>query len=355
MTYPFRFLLRECLGYMVFWVTQGCNARCPFCFNRGESAVTGRDLDIGEIRQLAAGLKDLQYLTLAGGEPTLRDDLADIVSAFADGTGLKMCTVVTNGFLWRQMLDVVETTARRHPRLGLNIGVSIDYLGAEHDRHRGLEGCFDGCIRIIEGIVELRRQYRNIMVCANGTYTRDNAGSILDTARYVMERYRIPFSIGLVRGEICDTALKDVSIDHYYETAREVLRLQRRYIPATTPTAPVRFALEDMAVDNIYRSVSEDRAITKCQAGRRAVVLTGNGNLRLCEILPASFGNVRDHGYDIPAMLRQPSSLSLISKVWEDQCHCTWECYSQASLAFDIRRWPELLVKSVGKALLTRR
>jgi len=354
MSSPFKFLLKQCLGYMIFWVTQKCNACCPFCFNR-EGGEGGRDLGIDEIRQLAAGLKDLQYLTLAGGEPTLRNDLADIVTAFAGGSGLKMCTIVTNGYYWQQMLAVAKTVAGRHPHLGLNIGVSIDYLGAEHDRQRGLAGCFDGCIKIIEGIVELRRQHPNIMVCANGTYTRDNADSLLATARYIMERYQIPFSVGLVRGEIGNSALKDVSIDRYYETAREVLRLQRQCIPATTPAAPIRFALEEMAVDNIYRSAAENRAVTRCQAGRRAVVLTANGDLRLCEILSASFGNVRDYGYDIAAMLKLPANRAIIARVWQEECHCTWECYSQASLAYDFRRWPELLIKSMGKALVTKR
>jgi sulfatase maturation enzyme AslB (radical SAM superfamily) len=253
------------------------------------------------------------------------------------------------------MLETLKIAAERHPRLGMNVGVSIDYLGADHDHHRGLEGCFEGCERIIEGIREMRSHHGNIMVCANGTYTKDNASSLLETAKTIMERHKIPFSIGLVRGDIHDEALKDISIAHYYETAREVLRLQRACIPATTLEAPIRFALEDMAVDNIYRSVVEDREVTKCQAGRRAVVLESSGGLRLCEILPDSFGNVRDHDYNIPALLERPESRALIEKVWQDRCHCTWECYNRASLAFDRRKWPELLVKTLGKAWAARR
>lgn len=349
------FLRRESIAYLVFWVTQRCNARCPFCFNPDDGRERDGELDVAEIRRLAAGLTDLQYVTLAGGEPTLRTDLADIVSAFAATTGVRMCTIVSNGFRWQRLLAVAQTVAERHPRLGLNIGVSIDFPEAEHDRHRGLSGCYEGCIRTIEGITELRRRHPNVMVCANGTYTRENAATILETAKYVMERYRIPYSVGLVRGAIGDETLKEVSIDRYHETARAVLRLQRQYLPATTPEAPVRFALEDMAVDAVYRSVVEQRAISRCQGGRRAVLLTSTGDLRLCEMLPTSFGNVRTHDYDIPAMLRLPENRALVERVWRQQCHCTWECYAQVNLAYDRRRWPKLLLKSIAKALAARR
>ena len=125
-------------------------------------------------------------------------------------------------------------------------------------------------------------------------------------------------------------------------------------IPRTTIDAPFRFALEEMAVDNIYKSLTTGQMQIPCQAGRKAIVLESNGKLRLCEILPDDFGNIRDYDYDIPEMLREKEAMKVIDWVQDSKCHCTWECFNRANIVFDARKWPKLVSTAGRKALHMR-
>ncbi len=343
----FKFLFNDVPGYMIFWVTQNCNARCPHCFNWQENTKKNHDLKLDEIVKLAKNYGHLKYMTIAGGEPSLRNDLPEIVAAFVQYSGLQMCTVITNGYRWKQMLQQVERICHMYPQLGLNVAVSIDAIGADHDKHRGLDGCYDGSIALVEGVQELRKKFPNVMAAANGVYSSANADTILATGRHIITRYNIPFSMALVRGEVKEPGMKEVDIDHFRQVSNELLQLQDSVIPKTTFDAPFRFALDEMALDGVYHIFTTGEPYTRCQAGRQGVVLESNGKLRLCEELPDAFGNVRDNDYDIPKMLASPQARKLIDWVWESKCRCIWTCYLSASIPFDKKHWPRFAYLSL--------
>jgi len=352
----FKFLANPSPSYMIFWVTQNCNARCEFCFNWESNLQKNNDLSIKEIEQLAQNYNHLKYLTIAGGEPTLRSDLPAIVAAFVEYSGLQICSIVTNGIKWESLLKQAEEICVRYPNLALNIGVSIDYIGEQHDVNRKAKGCYDGAIKIIQGVKELRRSTcPNLMVNAVGTYTKESQDSILQTACTIMKEYKIPYVLNLIRGEVEDNNLKEVDIHQYYKVAREILEMEKKVIPQTTFQSNFRFALEEMGVDNIYQSVVTGQMQSHCVAGRETVVLESNGKLRLCEILPDDFGNVRDNAYNIPTMLQSAKAEKIVSNILKNNCHCTWECVNRANIAYDFKKWPKLLVTGFQKALIAKR
>lgn len=339
---PVRFLFSPSPSYMVFWVTQNCNARCAFCFNWEENLRKNRDLRLDEIEQLARKWGHLKYLTIAGGEPTLREDLPEIVRPFVEHAGLQICSIVTNGIKHASLLEQADRICSRHPDLLLNIGVSIDYLGEEHNRHRKASGCWEGCLEIIGGVKRLRSRHPRLTVNAVGTYTADSSDSILETARAIMTTYKIPYIMNVIRGDVEDMTQRQIDPDHYHQTAREILRVQQSVLPDAGLDSALRFALEELGVDQIHREMVTGEIQSTCQAGREVVVLESNGRLRLCEILPDHFGNVRDHDYDVPGMLSSTESRQIIARMLRDNCHCTWECVNRANLAFDVKSWPRL-------------
>ena len=48
-----KFLVSDVPSYMIFWVTQNCNAACAFCFNFEENLKKNRDLSVEEVRRIA--------------------------------------------------------------------------------------------------------------------------------------------------------------------------------------------------------------------------------------------------------------------------------------------------------------
>ena len=117
-------------------VTRHCNLRCPHCFtSSGADAPSGPSTQsltrlIGELA--SAGVRSLAF---SGGEPLIRNDLADLFCAGKDA-GIADLGLVTNGYY------ATQARARTLAEAGLRtVQVSLDGVDA-HDhtdvRHSGL-------------------------------------------------------------------------------------------------------------------------------------------------------------------------------------------------------------------------
>lgn len=335
-------LLDKRVNYLVYWVTQNCNAKCAFCFNYEENTKKNNDLTLDELETFTRKLGKLQYLTLAGGEPSLRKDLGQVAGLFAKNCDLDFCNIVTNGFRWKEMLGVAEHVCSNFPSMTLQIGISIDYIGHAHDEHRVLKGTFSGCMHLIEGLKELMKTYPNLVVGVGGTLTTDNADTIVKTAKWIMDTYAVPYSITLIRGDVQDMSLKGLSPARYREIAHEILDYQQKYLPQVGALSTARYALEEMSLDNIYHSFLTGEETVPCRAGEKALIMEASGNLRGCEMLDDSFGNIRDFEYDVYAMLEQQVAKDFVARIRREKCNCTWECFNRANIAYDVKAWPRV-------------
>ena len=82
-------------------VTNRCNLRCPICFANAASAGYEYELSFDTIKRIIDNLSEnrpvsVKALQLSGGEPTLRNDLPEIVN-YAHAKGIHHVEVNTNG------------------------------------------------------------------------------------------------------------------------------------------------------------------------------------------------------------------------------------------------------------------
>jgi uncharacterized radical SAM superfamily Fe-S cluster-containing enzyme len=84
---------RRISQYYLF-VTMKCNMHCPICYVDAGSAEASQPI-INEIMQTVENLKD-KHISLMGGEPTLRDDIFEIVKALKKNGNT--VSIYTNGF-----------------------------------------------------------------------------------------------------------------------------------------------------------------------------------------------------------------------------------------------------------------
>jgi mycofactocin biosynthetic radical S-adenosylmethionine protein MftC len=133
----------------VIWdVTYACNLRCRHCLTDSGPRRTGA-LDREEAFKLIDTLAAAKvlYLSLAGGEPFLRRDILDLLARIAD-SGMRV-DIATNG------LDVPERTIKGLRELPIfHIQVSIDGIGADHDRFRGKAGSFENACNALRRFKE---------------------------------------------------------------------------------------------------------------------------------------------------------------------------------------------------------
>ncbi len=81
--------------YLIFFVTDVCNAKCAMCFNPpADSIAKEKELSLEEIEKVAKSMKHLIQLTISGGEPFLRDGPARDNKNFRKAQRCKICNIV---------------------------------------------------------------------------------------------------------------------------------------------------------------------------------------------------------------------------------------------------------------------
>jgi MoaA/NifB/PqqE/SkfB family radical SAM enzyme len=141
---------------------------------------THKELSLPEIERIfsdATLTKSIKIVNLTGGEPTLREDLLDIVKIItAKCRSLERLDLSTNGIAGLEVIDKIEQIlAYLLPRsIRLSVSVSIDGVKDVHDRVRGRQGAFEAVDNIIKELRELMRLYANFTCGVNTTVNKLN-------------------------------------------------------------------------------------------------------------------------------------------------------------------------------------
>lgn len=166
-------------------VTQKCNLNCPICFRRLKNACKGstsKDLVFGEIIERLEKLKkdrpDIDpTIALTGGEPTLRDDLPDLIAKIHE-MGFKRTEVMTNGIRLAGDIGLV----RELKKAGLSqMGLQFDGFNDEaYQLMRGKE-LVETKRKVLENLKSVK-QATILATCIMRGVNDGEIGSIIDFA-----------------------------------------------------------------------------------------------------------------------------------------------------------------------------
>ena len=160
-------------------VTQRCNLRCRYCFADGGTGQT--DLSPEDCK---AAIRDIvrqcgqPLIQFSGGEPTLRDDLPELVR-FAREAGCSYTQVNTNGIRLAQDPGYAEKLAKA----GLDI-VFLQFDGTENGIYQALRGrpLLETKLEAIRICSELRMGVTLVPTVVRGVNDH-NLGAIVSLAR----------------------------------------------------------------------------------------------------------------------------------------------------------------------------
>lgn len=119
-------------------VTYRCNAGCHMCNTWANPSKSAEEFKPAILDKLPARIS---RLNITGGEPALRDDLAEIVAVLDKRT--THLEISTNGYFTDRLLAV----ARQYPHLTFR--VSVEGLPKPNDELRGIKDGFDHALRTL--------------------------------------------------------------------------------------------------------------------------------------------------------------------------------------------------------------
>nr|MDO8086958.1 glycosyltransferase [Candidatus Sigynarchaeum springense] len=341
-------------GHVVLFVTARCNGRCRHCFYWQEISKAGEALEEGsqemtleEIRTASKKMGHVEMLTITGGEPTLREDLPEIISTFYQNNGTRHVTIHTNGFLVERLGHVLAGIARACPRMEINVSLSVDGLKDIHDEIRGVDDAFDNAMQALRSIERLKRKYANVNITVNTVFNRLNQDGVISLIDHIYSNFDIDgYYLALVRGTARDPGVKDVDIEKYRSAIKHLEEWKARQgAYGNYPLAGFRNAVDDLAPWDVMKAFIKGRNVYPCKAGQTVIVISERGEVSPCEMLGITFGNLRRFDLDIHRILATPRARRIIKAIKGGSCTCTWECAVMNNLVFNWRAFPRVVMQ----------
>lgn len=340
--------------HLTFFVTRRCNARCPYCFyleseepeceRSSENPVS--ELTLEEVRKLAPSFGRLLWLAFSGGEIFLRKDLVQISQVFYQTNKPSIMLFPTNGLMPTLIRDRIEQILVDCPKSVVVVKLSIDDLYERHNELRNTPHSFEKTLKTYELLSPLLKEYPNFELGVNTVFCADNQNHMDDIIDYVETLEHInTHTISMIRGSLKDQHFQQ-NID-YEKYAQAVDRLANNMRGSTSNRyrfngAGLKAAQDVIQRRLIYQTLVEKKRQIPCYAGRTNLVMTEVGEIYPCEILTDSFGNVRDHNYDIEQVVNTSQAKRSIADIEAESCYCTHECNLMTNILLNPKLLPSL-------------
>jgi MoaA/NifB/PqqE/SkfB family radical SAM enzyme len=328
-------------SYLILFVTAVCNARCRHCFywREVDSASPADELSLAEIHRIARSLR-LIYLSIGGGEPFLRPDLAQIAEAFYDESGILFCNIVTNGSRPAAIANTVREIRARCERLVIKVQVSVDDFAAGHDALRGFPGLYDKALSTLEQLSALAAADPRLRVDVATCMTAANRDRVVALAADLRKRLTFDYHQLLYpRGPARDPGQKQVEPDEWLAALEAIGRLDPRRRSRWLAS------VNDIAKRGVYGFLKRGDCPWRCLAGRKFISITERGILQPCEVLgqepPEGGGDLatlRDFDFSVPRALGSPRARELVRWVRRTRCRCSFECAANCNVVFSPRQ-----------------
>lgn len=309
-----RYYMNRQPQHLILHVTENCNLRCRHCFV-GEAAGASGDLPLSFFQRLGKEMGPLMWLDISGGEPFLRKDLVEIVSAF----DARMVQLPTNGTLPEHIAETVRRL-RAAVSSEITLSVGIDGLRSTHDDMRGRRGSWDSAWATYDRL----RAVPGVRVKINTVLSEANREEILKLMDVVWERRPDFHSIILLRGTPRDPSVRLPGPRDLAAVVRLVRKRQARYGYGQSVWRAAALRMYHRCLWNAsLRTLVQQRQALPCLGGQAHVVCWSDGRLGCCEMLPPQ-----------GSLVEQPLAAAMGDSGWQTQvrairaghCHCTHNC-----------------------------
>ncbi len=280
-------------------ITQRCDWNCWHCSNWHRDKVDDLPLDL--LLDTIGRLQDMGnfMIGITGGEPTMRDDLEDIIR----GIGPRSSTIMfTNG------TGITEDRAKELKKAGLfSIAISIDTPNPEvYNKLRGHENAFNIAMEAFENA-----KNAGLYVVATATPTRE---MILNN--------EMPKFYDFIK----DLGVHELRVLAPIPTGRIIGNRDKRWCDSDEEKQMWEYS-KKLNLDKTYPRISEwslleSEGILGCTAGTFHTFIECDGTVTPCDMIPLSFGNIKDDGG--------------VEKAYENMANTfkvpRYECYVRASV-----------------------
>jgi len=159
--------LKSLPRFCTYLITWRCNARCQIC--QVWQKQNQEELTLKEIENIFSQLK-LDAIAIKGGEPFLREDLAEVINLIEEKSRPKLIHLTSNGLLTQPIISFFQRIKKPSK---IHLKISLDGSPKKHNQIRGIPQAFEKTFSTLEKIAPLRKKY-GFYLGVNQTITNPN-------------------------------------------------------------------------------------------------------------------------------------------------------------------------------------
>ncbi len=331
---------------LFLFVTSRCNSLCRTCFYF-DKLNSPDDLTFDQIARISATAPTFRKLWISGGEPMMRDELAEIVELFVHHNGVRNLNLPTNGLLPKKIFRTIDYLLEHCPELSIDLNFSLDGLANTHDTIRRVPNNFRKTLETIDQAGERYRDVRRLRRNVATVITSENYRELVELGRLLISADNLDgHYFEIVRGEAPDSSLKAVPLEELKALHRRLMIFHEHYAARLFARLPwlvrqfatmyylgnvrLHFELHEQCLEQPHAWPMP------CTAGETSIVIDHNGTFRACE-LRGIMGRLQDYNFDLAAALEGPEMRAEVAAIPTANCWCTHSCFIQDSSKFSPR------------------
>jgi len=252
----------------------------------------------------------------------------------------------TNGLLSDRIFMTVEAVLKECPELNLQVTISIDGIGIQHDEIRGVPGIFNKATETIKKLKTIHN--KNLQIAVNTTLMGQNYKNIHKIYFYIRDVIQPDsFFPLLIRGDAKESRNEGVIQDAYkklvflWEQDMKLghgLGYKKRLFSSILNA---RDMLSRKLVLNIVRG--RNKCFVNCLAGSLTGVVYENGDVSACEVKDLKIGNIRETDYQLKKIWFSQEAIRVRKLIEQSKCFCTHEGFLNINVLFNPKMVPKLL------------
>ena len=322
---------------VTFSITNMCNCRCMMCniwkTYRKNKELRKREMKLEEIKKIfsnSAVLRDVDKISLTGGEPFLRDDFTDIFLFLYNKYPKSIFDITSNGQNPALIRKNMEKIISEIDTSRLNFLVSMDGLKNTHDKIRGKIGAFDELEETLELIKNLSSSIKLIISHTIGPW---NYPELIDVYDYAHSR-KIEMTMRFA--EMNNSIYYNVKNHPNGWKAEELLEVESLIAKVIAKVQKKRNLLGNIISADIYffskmvGYISRPRRIQNCYSGTHSFFMDPHGMVYPCISLDKCMGCARDKGFD--SIWQSRRALEIRKSIADRKCHCWTDCEAFLSI-----------------------
>lgn len=332
---------------LTFSVTNMCQSTCRTCgiwrLYKEQPGKFGDELSLDEIEKIFAGMGEVYFFNISGGEPFLRRDLPEIVAAACKYLKPAVIHTPTNALSPRlveekvaEILEVIRSSGRIIP---FTIKPSFDGVGKVHDDIRGVEGNFEKVLETVSRLRRLQEKYPNLEIGLGTIISKFNLAHIRETARYARELGVDSYisEIAEQRTELFNVGDPITPTPEEYEKA--IGEFNSELTSGCKAVSGITLALRQVYYRYAVRIMKEQRQVLPCYAGIANVHISPYGDVWPCCILgyEKPMGNLRDAGYDFMRVWHSSEADEVRRFIAGGRCYCPLANQAYSNILCDPR------------------